>query len=428
MPNFVKISLLAALCASAIGMANAAAPEMTLEEAVARALAQDPQLQAEQEGVSAAQARVRQAGGRPNPEIGLEVENILGTGGQRSLAGAEVTLGVTQKIELGGKRAARVSAAERNVDIAALTRAELERDVIVQAASIYAGAASASRTQAALKVQISDLERIVGLLKRRAVAGAAPMADATRAEIDLLRARADLDAAKAEAIAATGRLALVTGVSPGDLVLPTAAPADSGKVASYDTLEAGLARHPRLARLAAIQRERAAQVSVETANAAPDLTVGLGVRRREGEDDTGFVVSAAMPLQVFDRNDGNIDAAKAELARGTAELDAGRRKLALEFQSAYADVTAACDRTQRLSRDIVPAAGRVLAEAENGFVKGRMNALVLLDAVKAKASAQIDAAQAGVQCARSRVTLLTLTGLQPATGKPAAWLQSLGGE
>lgn len=428
MPKFVQYSCAFVLSIALASAAFAATPVLTLEEAVSRALARDPQMQAEQDGVVAAQARVRQAGVQPNPEIGLDVENFAGTGGQRSFAGAEVTLGLSQKIELGGKREARVVAAERNVDIAALTRAELARDIVVQAASIFASAASASRAQAALKIQIQDLERIVGLLKRRAVAGAATMADATRAEIDLIRARADLDGAKAEAEAAKGRLALIIGVSPGELVLPVSPPEENGKIVSYDVLEAGLIRHPKLARLGAMQRERAAQLSVETANATPDVTVGLGVRRREGEDDTGFVVSAAMPLQVFDQNAGNIDAAKAELARSNAELDAGRRKLGLEFQQAFADVSAACDRTRRLTQDVVPAAGRVLAEAENGFLKGRTNALALLDAVKTKASAQIDAAQASVQCVRARVMLLTLTGLQPATGKPAAWLQSVGEE
>lgn len=427
MPNIVKTTFALAIFVGVSGGA-VAAPAMTLEEAVRRALAHDPQVQAEQQGVTAASARVRQAGVRPNPELGIDVENFAGTGGQRSFAGAEVTVGLSQKIELGGKREARVAAAERSVDAARLAQAELKRDIVAQAAALYAAAAAAARTQTALTSHIQDLERIVTLLKRRAAAGAAPLADATRAEIDLARARADLDAAKAEAAAAAGRLALVTGVPVSGLVLPAALPADEEKTAAYDALEAGLARHPRLARLAALQRERAAQVAIETASATPDVTVGVGVRRREGEDDTGFVVSAAMPLQVFDQNTGNIDAARAELARSTAELDVGRRKLALEFQTAFADANAACDRTQRLSRDIVPAAGRVLAETESGFAKGRMSALALLDAVKAKASAQIDAAQASVQCTRSRVALLTLTGLQPDTGKPAVWLDALGSE
>ena len=425
---------IAAACALAIfiglpGPAHAAGtPPMSLEEAVRRALAHDPQLQAEHESVRAAQARVRQAGVRPNPEIGLDVENFAGTGGQRSFSGAELTLGVTQKLELGGKREARVGVAERSVEVAALTRVELQRDIVAQAAAIYAEAVSASRTHAALKDQIGDLERIVGLLKRRAAAGAAPLADATRAEIDLARSRSELEAAKAQTEAARGRLALIVGIGADRLVLPASMPAEDTGTASYAVLETGLTRHPRLARFTAIQRERAAQLAAETTLATPDLTVGVGVRRREGEGDTGLVVSAAIPLQIFDQNAGNIDASKAELARSNADLDSARRKLALEFQTAYADGNAACDRTLRLARDIVPAARRVLAETETGFSKGRMSALALLDAVKAKASAQIDAAQAGVQCARARVTLLTLTGLHPATGKPADWLQSLGGE
>ena len=325
MSNFIQFIFACAVWVVLSSVAYAAAPVLTLEEAVRRAVARDPQLQAEQDGVTAAKARVRQADVRPNPEIGVDVENFAGTGGQRSFSGAEVTLGLSQRLELGGKRETRVGVAERRVDVASLVRVELERDIVVQAAATYAAAMAAVRTQAALKDHIQDLERIVGMLKRRAAAGAAPMADATRAEIDLARARADLDAARAEAEAAKGRLVLITGIPSDGLMLPASVPVEEGKTAAYDVLEAGLARHPRLARLSALQRERAAQLAAETAAATPDVTVGLGVRRREGEDDTGFVVSAAMPLQVFDRNDGNIDAAKAELARSNAELDAGRQ-------------------------------------------------------------------------------------------------------
>lgn len=429
MLNSISAAFALAIALSLPGPALSAVSEpMSLDEAVRRAVARDPQLQAEQEGVRAAQARVRQAGVRPNPEIGLDVENFAGTGGQRSFSGAELTLGVTQKVELGGKREARIGVAERSVEVAAMTRAELLRDVVTQTAATYAEAASASRTHDSLRDQIDDLERIVGLLKRRAAAGAAPLADATRAEIDLVRARSELAAAKAQTDAARGRLALLVGIAADSLVLPASMPAEDTGTASYAVLEAGLTRHPRLARLTAIQRERAAQLAAETTLSTPDLTVGVGVRRREGEGDTGFVVSAAMPLQIFDQNAGNIDAAKSELARSSAELDSARRKLALEFQTAYADGNAACDRANRLVQDIVPATRRVLAETETGFSKGRMTALALLDAVKAKASAQIDASQGGIQCARARVTLLTLTGLNPATGKPADWFQSLGGE
>lgn len=419
------ISLLWSATATA-SAANAAQPALSLDEAIRRALVLDPQLKAEAEAINAARARVRQSGVRPNPELSAELENFAGTGGQRGLAGAELTVGLTQKLETGGKRNARITAAERAVDVASLLQAELRREVAAQTAAIYAEAASASKIEPALRDQIQDLNRIVGLLTRRAVAGAAPMADATRAQIDLARANADLAAAEATARAARERLALATGLRADSLGTTTLEGLGSGNVLAFERLESGLARHPRLDRLTAIQRERAAQLALETAQAAPDVTVGLGVRRREGEDDTGFVVSAAMPLQVFDANEGNIDAAKAELARSSADLDAARRKLAHELQTAVADYTANCDRARRLSNDVSPAARRVLAEVESGFAKGRMSALALLDAVTAKASAQVDGAAASAQCVKASVNLMALTGLHPASGKPATWLNALG--
>ena len=56
---------------------------LTLRQALALALVQNPELRAFSWEVRAAEARTLQAGLRPNPELGLEVENVAGTGALR---------------------------------------------------------------------------------------------------------------------------------------------------------------------------------------------------------------------------------------------------------------------------------------------------------------------------------------------------------
>jgi cobalt-zinc-cadmium efflux system outer membrane protein len=41
---------------------------------------------------------------RPNPELGVEVENFNGAGDLRGFQGAESTLSLSQQVELGGQR------------------------------------------------------------------------------------------------------------------------------------------------------------------------------------------------------------------------------------------------------------------------------------------------------------------------------------
>src|SRR5690349_3288246 len=66
--------------ASAKAPAPAPGPTLDLSEALARASAADPAAAGWEARLTAAQANVRQAGVKPNPSLGLELENFAGSG------------------------------------------------------------------------------------------------------------------------------------------------------------------------------------------------------------------------------------------------------------------------------------------------------------------------------------------------------------
>src|SRR5437899_891026 len=65
---------------------------LTLPQALALALLQNPELRAFAWEVRVAEARTLQAGLRPNPELGLDIENVAGTGAFQGGRSAETTL------------------------------------------------------------------------------------------------------------------------------------------------------------------------------------------------------------------------------------------------------------------------------------------------------------------------------------------------
>ena len=83
---------------------------LTLTRALQRALAVNPRLTAAEREVGIAAGRRIQAGAIPNPDLSFELDNALGSGKYRGLDSAETTLQLSQLIELGGKREARVAA------------------------------------------------------------------------------------------------------------------------------------------------------------------------------------------------------------------------------------------------------------------------------------------------------------------------------
>ena len=106
---------------------------MTLPQALEEAAMRSPAVVAAERDVAAAEARARQAGYRNNPEISLEVENVAGTGELRGIRSMETTLAVNQRLDLGGRRAARVDVARAELTVQqlrlAIARADLSQSV-----------------------------------------------------------------------------------------------------------------------------------------------------------------------------------------------------------------------------------------------------------------------------------------------------------
>jgi cobalt-zinc-cadmium efflux system outer membrane protein len=128
----MKFRLLITIAIVATG-SHAWAAEVSLSDALAQGAQDSPRIAQARAQAQAAEARARQAGASPNPEISLEVENFAGTGPYRDTRSAETTLALSQRIELGGKRSARVAvaASERDFAVLSLRRAEadLARDI-----------------------------------------------------------------------------------------------------------------------------------------------------------------------------------------------------------------------------------------------------------------------------------------------------------
>jgi cobalt-zinc-cadmium efflux system outer membrane protein len=81
---------------------------LTLRQALALTLKQNPELAAFSWDVRSAEARVLQARLFPNPDFNTQTEDIAGTKQSSDLTRSQTTLQLSQLIELGGKRSARV--------------------------------------------------------------------------------------------------------------------------------------------------------------------------------------------------------------------------------------------------------------------------------------------------------------------------------
>lgn len=349
---------------------------LTLEQALSEAEARSPAVTAAQARVEAAKSRVRQAGVRSNPELSIQVENFGGTGQISGIRSAETTVAINQSLDLGGRRQTRKAAAR--ADLAAeelrlaIARADLAQAVREQFAKAVT-AAGKLRISTENDAVAREIARVTSILVKE---GREAPLRAIRARSAAAQAAAELEAARAEEQASRNTFASLFGatVPPKDLQggLLDLRPHVVNPEQSLDV------------RLAGAQRLRAeAEVAQESSVARLNPAVGLGVRHMQDTGDVGLVAGVSMTLPLFDRNRGNISAAKADLRAAEANFASVAASARVRARNAITNVDAAGARVTALEKSAVPEAAEALRLAQLSYAEGRATLLELLDAQNA---------------------------------------------
>jgi cobalt-zinc-cadmium efflux system outer membrane protein len=295
-----------AVCATPALAETAPAFPLLLKQAQASA----PRLSLGAAETRAAQGLAVQAAARPNPTVGLVVENAAGSGRYKAFDSAETTLSIEQPLELGGKRAARLTAAQADVAAAQARGDQSHIDFARDLALAYANAEAAQHRLATAKDSV-DLAQADARAARLLVDnGKEAQVRAIQAEAGLASARADLGVVQAEAEGALARLSALSGASDSYTAV-------AGGL--LDIVHATPSSEPSFSpAIAAARAERDAaqrRIAVERSRRAPDVAVSFGLRRLRGDDATAAVFGLSAPLPLFDRNRGAVAAATANARR-----------------------------------------------------------------------------------------------------------------
>ncbi|MBA3055386.1 MAG: TolC family protein [Sphingomonadales bacterium] len=360
MSSTLRAGLLTGL-ALALPIAASAEP-ISLDEAVRRAIAVSPAIQAQEAGIRSARAGRSQADVRPNPVLSVEAENIAGTGAYDVYRQAETTVTYAQTIERGGKRDARIAYAERDIGVlqasARLVRLDLaeavQRTFIdLQIAEEVVWLAE-RRLETERAMQTEALRRVRGYKD--------PLFVETRAEARVAQARLALDEARSRRGAARAKLASFWGGKAEDVEVPRGIEKPDDHLHKLAEADSALAS-------AAVERAQAAVV-VEQTRGVQDYTVSGGVRHLRETGDVALVAGISIPLGRFDRNRGNIERAQAERQRIELQAEAARLDRLRQLASLRAEADAARMRADGIMQDVYPKAVRTLEQVREGYNRG----------------------------------------------------------
>jgi len=362
----------AIVMSTAMAQAQGARPvELTLDEAVARALANHPAIEAAAHGVSAAEARALQAGLWPNPGLEIEVENFGGDGDLRGFQSGETTALVNQVLPIGGTPGRRRAVADAEHAVAGRDLESTRLDVVARATAAFSTVLAAQqREDLAIKL-LEVAEDFARIVQAKVDSGKVSPVESTRAQIEVAQAGVRRARAARELRAARARLAASWG-SPvadfdravGSLPRPEFSP-------PFDGLRSMLAATPDIGRLDDLVERQRRVVALEKSLRIPDLAVGIGPRRFEETGQSAWVAGVGVSIPIFDRRQGARRAAEFDLERMHRDADTARLALETELAVVCERLNAAVEAAHSAEDEVVPSAMSALAAVKIGYREGK---------------------------------------------------------
>ena len=381
--------------------------QLSLRQAVEQALAHHPELAVADAEVQALGGASLQARARPNPELSFTQE------GTKSPS-RTTTVQINQPIELGGKRQARMTAAERAAELA---RADLSARRHAIAAAVVTAFFDVLTIQERLRLAEAALElsqRSSLATSQRVKAGKLSPVEETKAKVAEANVRIELAQARSESSAARARLASAMGSPLGPLVLEGRLD-DLPPIQNYEGFQAQLDQSPALQRAEMEVRRRQALTAVENARRISDITVSLGAKRDQEQGRTQAVIGLSIPLPLFDRNEGNILEALKREDKARLELASTRMQLESEAIQARERLSSARAEAQSLAADVVPGAQSAYDAATKGFELGKFSFLEALDAQRTLLQARSQYLKALAEAHRASAELHRILGTDALT-------------
>ena len=399
--------------------AQGVASPLTLRDAIQAALARNPDLATFEFELRVAAAQRQQAALTPPPEVGFSLENFAGTGEVKGFKAAEATLSLSQVIELGGKRNARLAVNEADQQDIVIARQASQLDVVAEVTRRFIAVVEGQEKLRLAERSAELASSTAAAADERVAAGKAPHVEVDRARVAGQRSRVALQGARSTLDAARRSLAAMWGSDDGSLD-GRAVGEVQGRLADlpvpgdYTALVTRLAGNPDFLRFASEERLREAQLRLAATQRRADLTVGGGVRRLPGHD-LALVASVSIPLFAGGRAQGAMAEATARRDAVGARRDAALVRARAGLYALHRQLQDAVAVARQLESTTIPIMEEALRETRYAFERGRYSYLELIDAQReylAMQSERIDASTLA-QLLATEIERLTNAPLNP---------------
>lgn len=342
---------------------------MTEDEAVAVALWNNSQYQADLVQLGFARADLIEAGMLRNPIFSL----LLPLGPKQ----LESTLNLP--IEFFWQRPNRVASAKLNAEMTADNLIQHGLNLVRDVREAYAGLILARERAKILKEEAAVQAEMVTITAARLKAGDISGLEETAFRLQASQVNEDALLSARDAELAENRLVALLGygLEGSEVELSFYPLSNDLQLEIHDLLDAAFAARPDL---------RAAEIAVESAGKKVGwerarILNFTAVLDANGEGKEGFEMGPGMQIElpVFNWNNGRIVRAQTELEHASKQYLAVKHRIAKEVREAFAFLIAADQAMNIVQTEVFPAAKTAAENAEKAYRIGAISYLELLD-------------------------------------------------
>jgi outer membrane protein TolC len=367
-----------------------------LPEAVAEAIAKNPEIQVLQRRLEVASARTKQAAYLEDPEIAIQLNGVPLSQPTNLNQADTNSIGIRQRLPFFGKLGLKEKIAEQEAKVVDQELQAKEREIISMVKMAYADLFMAQRSIEILNEQLDIMKTIIGATESRYRVGRVTQQDVFKAQLEQSEILNQLIVAEEESNAATVKLNTAMYRPPrtpiqvaADLTLPdvtsTASSLDELAVANRPELrgaEEEIARSERMYELADRNRKY------------PDFMVGWDYMRMPTEvkkDRYGAMVNISIPFSPWTvgRRNYEVEETLAEIRAAKSNRDAIRNATLKQVGESLSKLQAAKRSVQLYREGLLSQAELSFRSALTAYQTGRVEFVNLLEAQRALREARM---------------------------------------
>jgi cobalt-zinc-cadmium efflux system outer membrane protein len=396
-------------------LADDAREPLTLSRLLELASKNHPELAAARAKVDAARGQMIQAGLYPNPVVSPSVEELGNKDGPAGTPGVSIS----QEFITAGKLRLAQAAASYGLTAAEWQATTRWFDIVTKVKSAYYEVLTArlevETSTDAVRITQESLKTIKALEAR----GVRARPDVLRAQVELDQNRIRVTQARERRIAADKLLAAAIGL-PSLPNAPLAGTID-GSAPSYDcqkVLDFILVRSSEVqAAQATIQQAQQLFLRAQ-AERRPDIRVAVRPAYSNVDRTPEVMVEVGAALPIFNRNQGNIISAEAEVRRATSEARAVELRLTERLAGVFQRYAAARSQVEIYEKEILPNAREAERLVRIGYESGdvKIDYTTLLEAQRTLVQSRLSHVQSRGELWRAASEIAGL--LQDGDGLP----------